>query len=126
MNIRRRSAKDLWIYWSMEDNQYNDQFNEIQKLFPDYKFRKLEVTESKEIELDKIFDECILVMSGSIFKKNRDAIEKNCFLYKIYIFEKMTHLYQNLPSEFPYVKTVTDDLDEIKACIEVDSVELSI
>lgn len=123
MNIIRRHAKNLMVNWAMEDNQFTEEIEKLKPNYPNIEFHIMN-TQNKDIKFSQIFDECIMIMSGSIFKKNRQKIEENCFLYRVYIFDKMDHLYQNLQDDFPYIKTVTSDLSDIEKCIDEDEPEL--
>lgn len=127
MNIIRRAAKSVWISWAMSKDSYLNEFNNLKKNYKDtdYKFQQLDITETNEIiNLSDIFDECILIMPGNVFRKNRDQIEQNCYLYKIYVFDRMSHLHQNLYDDYPYIKTVTNDLNEIMEHLDKDGEEL--
>lgn len=120
MEINRRTEKKLWIYWAMQNDQFINQFNDLQNTYKDYKFATLDSSRTDE----KIFDECIIILDGSTFKKNVKLIEQSCYLYKIYIFDEMSHLYQNLQVDYHSVRVVTNDLKDIKSCIDEDSSDI--
>jgi hypothetical protein len=116
-----KSNLSINIYWIMEDDEYIKQFNELRESFPDYKFKK---NNGRNIN-QEIYEESIIITSGSIFRKNIKSIEGIFFPCKIYIYDNKSQFHENLPDDFPYVQIVTKDLGEVLSNLEKDALELS-
>lgn len=114
-------SNSINICWSMEGDEYIEEFYDLQKTYPNYKLIKNDGTNINE----KIYEESIVITSGSIFKKNIEKIERILFSCKYYIFDFKSRFHKNLSSDYNYIKTVTNDLKEIKTNIDKDALELS-
>ena len=105
----------------MLDDAYIQEFNELKECYPNYKFIK---NTGNEINKE-VYEESIIILSGSIFRKNQGIIESILFPCKFYIFDFKSNLHKNLAKDYPYIDLVTNTLQDIKSLINTQASDLS-
>jgi hypothetical protein len=69
----------ITIFWLMDNNEYIEEFNELKKICTNCKFKLI----AGNIKENGIFEDCIVIMSGKIFRKNISLLQRNFFIFSI-------------------------------------------